>query len=147
MTLSEATKAAYLTKVLLRIIVGRTGGVLLRQLLDQLLVLVQLLQVIDGHGVNLGLGGVVNVLSITEHADVHAGAGGVGQANGAAETLVALRVVLLEADLKFDGLDELPLLLTLDDLLDCFTHGFVVQLAGHLRDGDGFLPRISADLY
>ncbi len=125
---------------------GNEGSVLLGELLDELLVLVQLLQVINGHGVNLGLGSIINVLSITEHADVHARAGGVGKANGATETLVALRIVLLETDLKFDGLNELPLLLTLDDLLDCFTHGLVVQLAGHLKDGDGFLPRISATL-
>jgi hypothetical protein len=123
---------------------GNKGSVLLRELLDELLVLVEFLQVIDGHGVNLGLGGIINVLGITENADVHAGAGGVGEADGTTETLVALRVVLLQTDLKFDGLDELPLLLTLDNLLDCFTHGIVVQLAGHLKDGDGFLPRISA---
>jgi hypothetical protein len=120
------------------------GSVLLSELLNELLVLVELLQVIDGHRVNLGLGSIIDVLGVTEHADVHARAGGVGQTNGATETLVALRIVLLQTNLKFNGLDELPLLLTLDDLLDRFTHGFVVQLAGHLRDGDGFLPRISA---
>ncbi len=121
---------------------GNEGSVLLGELLDQLLVLVELLQVVDGHGIHLGLGSIINVLGVTEHADVHAGAGGVRQANGTAETLVALRVVLLETNLKLDSLDKLPLLFTLEHLADSLAHGFVVQFAGHLRDGDGFLPRI-----
>ena len=76
---------------------GNKGSVLLRELLDELLVLVQLLQVINGHGVNLGLGSIVNVLGVTEHADAHARAGGVGQEDGSqnsgAEVALSYRAV------------------------------------------------------
>ena len=51
------------------------------------------------------------MLGVTEHADPHLGARDVGQLDGAAETLVLLRVVVLEADLELDGLGVLPVLL------------------------------------
>mmetsp|Transcript_46746 Transcript_46746/g.120487 ORF Transcript_46746/g.120487 Transcript_46746/m.120487 type:complete len:99 (-) Transcript_46746:102-398(-) len=48
---------------------------------------------------------------IRQKADVHAGAGNVGKADGAAETLIPGGIVVLETNLEFDTLDELPLLL------------------------------------
>ena len=39
------------------------------------------------------------------------GRGHGGKFDGAAETLVTLRVIVLEADLEFDGLEEVALLL------------------------------------
>ena len=45
--------------------------------------------------------------------------------DGSRETLVALRVVVFEADLEFDGLDEVALLLAVglgEELLDGAPH-------------------------
>lgn len=43
--------------------------------------------------------------------DGHARAGNLGELNGARETFISLGVVILEADLKLDGLKKLSLLL------------------------------------
>lgn len=110
------------------------------------LVLVELLEIVDAHVLELDLLGAVDVGSVGENADGHARAGNMGKPvqrsaqrptrcqavdalDGAAETLVALRVVVLdielstaqpsdstepahlESDLELDGLDELSLLL------------------------------------
>ena len=48
----------------------------------------------------------INIGSIGKNADGHARAGDVGQLDGSGETLVPLRVVVLETDLELDGLDE-----------------------------------------
>lgn len=42
--------------------------------------------------------------------DAHVGAGNGRQLDGARETLVTLRVIVLEADLELDGLEEVTLL-------------------------------------
>jgi hypothetical protein len=57
--------------------------------------------------------------------DAHVGAGQVGQLDGARETLVTLGVVVLQADLKLNGLEEVTLLLVegvLQQLLDILAH-------------------------
>lgn len=54
---------------------------------------------------------LLHVLGITKHADLHLGARDVGQLNRATEALVLLRIVVLEANLEFNGLCELPVLL------------------------------------
>lgn len=43
--------------------------------------------------------------------DRHAGTGDGGELDGARETLVTLGIVILQADLEFDGLEEVSLLL------------------------------------
>ena len=47
---------------------------------------------------------------VTEDADGHARAGDGGKADGSRETLVTLGIVVLQADLKLDGLEEVALL-------------------------------------
>jgi len=89
---------------------GNEGIVLLRQLLDELLVLVELLQVISAHGIDTMVLGTINVVLVTENANAHARTGDGGELDGSRETLVTLGVVVLEADLEFDGLEEVPLL-------------------------------------
>jgi hypothetical protein len=89
---------------------GDKGIVLVGELLDQLLVLVELLQIVGGHGVNAVVLGAVDVVLVTENTDGHARARDSGQLDGAGETLVTLRVIVLEADLEFDGLEEVALL-------------------------------------
>lgn len=116
--------------------------VLASQLLDELLVLVELLQVLGGHGVNTAVLRTVNVVLVTENADAHVRAGNLGELDGAGETLVTLRVVVLEADLELDGLEEVALLLlvaVLEQLLHVRTHASDRDLR---HDGGG-LPIIS----
>jgi hypothetical protein len=78
--------------------------VLAGQLLDELLVLVELLQVVGGHGVNTAVLRTIDIELVTEDADRHVGARDGGQLDSAGETLVTLRVIVLQADLKLDGL-------------------------------------------
>src|SRR5687767_6254020 len=82
------------------------GIVLASKLLDELLVLVQLLEVVGGHGVNTTVLGTIEIVLVTEDADGHVGARHGGQLDGAGETLVTLRVIVLEADLQLNGLEE-----------------------------------------
>ena len=117
--------------------------VLASELLDELLVLVQLLQVIRAHSVNTTVLSTINIMLVTENAiinqprssnisfvfadvpDAHAGAGNDREADGSGETLVTLRIIVLEADLEFDGLEEVTLLgleRVLKELLDVVTH-------------------------
>jgi hypothetical protein len=106
--------------------VGRNKGVVLaRKLLDEFLVLVELLQVLSGHGVDTAVLGTVDIVLVTENADGHVGARDTGKLDGARETLVTLGVVVLEADLELDGLEEVALLLlvgVLEQLLHILTH-------------------------
>ena len=85
---------------------GKESVVLLGKLLDELLVLVQLLQVVNRHVLEVDLLSTVDVGGIGENADGHARAGDMGELDGARETLVALGVVVLETNLELDGLDE-----------------------------------------
>jgi len=108
--------------------------VLLGELLDELLVLVQLLQVVNGLELHADLLGLVAVKGITENADGHLGAGDVGEADGARETLVTLGIVVLQSNLEFDSLDEVTLLLLrLElDLADALADGRNLNFAAHV---------------
>merc|ERR1719369_982910 len=103
----------------------------LSQLLDQLLVLVQLLQVLHALVRHAGTLSLLTVHGVSKDADLHSGTRHVRELDGAGEALVALRVVVLEADLKLDGLQELPRLLLrpLEDLRDALLQGLNVELA------------------
>lgn len=56
-------------------------------------------------------GHLFNVLSVTEHANLHLRARDVRELHGATETLVLLGIVVLQTDLKLHGLRELAILL------------------------------------
>jgi hypothetical protein len=62
------------------------------------------------------------VLLVTEHAHHVLLLGDVGHADRTTETLILLRIVVLETDLEFDGLDEAALRFSriLQDLLAGF---------------------------
>ena len=83
-------------------VAGKQESVLLGPLLDEFLVLVEGLQEIEVDGIDVDLLVLhdVEVLGVSDQADLKAGSGDVGQADGAGETLVLLGVVVLEADLK-----------------------------------------------
>ena len=67
---------------------GHERIVLAGKLLDELLVLVELLQVVGGHGIDAVVLGTVNVVLVTEDADGHVGARDGGELDGSRETLV-----------------------------------------------------------
>jgi len=83
--------------------------VLLCQLLHELLVLVELLQLLNIHVVKTVLLGKINMHLITKNAHLHL-ASRMGKTIGTGETLVLLGIVVLKRHLKFDGLNELALL-------------------------------------
>ena len=100
--------------------------VLARKLLDQFLVLVEFLQVISGHGINTEVFRAIEIVLVAEDAEGHIGSGNGGEFDGAAETLVTLGIVVLEADLEFDGLEEVALLLferVVQEFLDFLARG------------------------
>lgn len=74
-----------------------------------------------------------NVLSITEHANLHLGARNVGKLDRAAETLVLLWVIVLQPNLEFNGLDELAILLLgiSHDSGDSFSQSITLKLTAH----------------
>ena len=67
------------------------------ELLDQLLVLVELLEALHVHRLNVGLLGLVDVLGITQDAHLHARARHMRKLDRAVETLVLLGIVVLQA--------------------------------------------------
>ena len=103
---------------------------MLTELLDELLVLVEVLQALSVLEVQAHRSGLLAVVSITQHADLHLGAGDVRQLDVASETLVFLRIVVLQANLKLDGLKELTLLVlcALEDIRDALTHVIIGDL-------------------
>jgi len=101
--------------------------VLLGKLLDRLLVLVELLQVLHSHEGHAGSLCLVAMLLVTQDADLAVGARHVGELDGAAETLVARGIVVLEANLQLHRLGELAVGFLggvenrLDGLAECVT--------------------------
>ena len=68
--------------------------------------------------------GAVEVVLVAQHAEGHVGAGDGGEFDGAGETLVSLGVIVFQADLEFDRLEEVALLLVegvLEELFDVRT--------------------------
>mmetsp|Transcript_38709 Transcript_38709/g.91706 ORF Transcript_38709/g.91706 Transcript_38709/m.91706 type:complete len:239 (+) Transcript_38709:172-888(+) len=105
--------------------------VLFGELLHQLLVLVELLQLLNVHGVDANCLGLFAVLDITQDADLHLRPSHERKLDSAAETLVLLRVIVLQTNLELDSLREFPLLLLRP--LENRSHGvlesFALQLA------------------
>jgi len=90
---------------------GKESVVLLGEFLNELLVLVELLQVINRHVFEVDLFRAIDVGGVCENADGHARARNVGKLDSSRETLITLRVVVLETDLEFDSLCEFALFL------------------------------------
>ena len=67
------------------------------------------------------------VLGISNEADFEGGTGNIGKSDGTDETLVLLRVVILKANLKFDGLSELAGLDDTTELSDAIQNHSVSQ--------------------
>lgn len=88
---------------------GQESIILLGEHLDLLLVLVELLQIIDGSEFQTGFLGLVAVSLISDNANGELGAGNVAQLDASGETLILGGIVVLQSNLEFDGFDELPL--------------------------------------
>jgi len=115
---------------------GKESIILLSQLLDQLLVFVELLQHINVHEVNSGLLGLLNVLSISEHANIEPDFGDVGKFDLSTETLILLGVVIFQPNLELHSLCEhLGLLGVL--LLGLLDRRYFVLINLLCRRGDG----------
>lgn len=84
--------------------------VLLSQLLNQLLVLVQLLQILNGHSIDTTGLSSVDVESVTEDTNRHVWSWADWQLQSTRETLVSLRVVVLQTDLQLNGFQKVSLL-------------------------------------
>jgi len=78
--------------------------------------------------------------------DSHAGTRNARELDGARETLVSLRIIVLEADLELDGLQEVSLLglvRVLEQLLHVRAHSGDCDL----RHDDGSLPEITECIF
>jgi hypothetical protein len=112
---------------------GNEGIVLLGELLDKLLVLVELLQVIDGLEFHTGSLGLIAMESITENAHGQVGAGNVRQLDGTRETLITLGIVVLQTNLEFNGFSEVTLLFRSSDDSNSFPDGGTSDFAITVR--------------
>ena len=97
---------------------GEESVILRAHLLDELLVLVELLEVFHGHSGDTFLLGDVFVQKIANDGDLVVGAADVGEAEGAGETLITGRVVVLQVDLEVNGFEELAFLTLGEDVLN-----------------------------
>jgi hypothetical protein len=88
------------------------------QLLDELLVAVELLECLNIARVDLKLLSNLAMDGITEDAELQRLLAWHGQADRTTETLVTLRIVVLERDLELDSLSELSLLLAIGESED-----------------------------
>jgi hypothetical protein len=155
--------------------VGSDEGIVLAcELLNQLLVLVELLQIVRRHGIDTSVLSTIDIVLITENAiypsvhcpslafvivnvpDAHSRAGDDGETDGSGETLVTLGIIVLEADLEFDGLEEVTLLGlkgVLKQLLDVCTHsgcGEKISICSNQTRGTGehghIIPTVIFDM-
>jgi len=89
---------------------GQESIILAGKFLDELLVLVQLLQIIRRHSINTQMLSSIQIVLIAENANAHAWSWDCWKLDGSRETLVTLRIVVLEANLELHSLQEVALL-------------------------------------
>ena len=109
-------------------------SVFLGPLLNKLLVLVEFLEgvKIGNIDVQVVLLGFVLVLSISDEADSKLGTRNVGKSDGTNESLILLRIVILETNLELNSLLELSLLMLLAHLFNAFLNAGVGDLRRHV---------------
>jgi len=74
-------------------------------------------------------------IAIVDVPDAHSRAGNNGETDGSGETLVTLGIIVLEADLEFDGFEEVSLLGlegVLEERLDVGTHSGCGKLSAFI---------------
>jgi hypothetical protein len=75
-------------------------------------------------------------VAIADVPDAHSRAGNDWETNGSGETLVTLGIIVLEADLEFDGFEEVSLLgleRVLEERLDVGTHSGCGKLSAFIH--------------
>ena len=84
------------------------------------------------------------MLGITKHAHLHLWTRDVGQLNRATETLVLLWIIILQTNLKFNSLGELPILLLgiPNNLGDCILENLGLQLTAIISVHRNYLTTI-----
>ena len=107
--------------------------ILLSKLLDNLLVLVELLQIVNGHLVDTQLLGFLAMLLVSKHANGRIGLRNYRQTESSRETFVAGGVIVLQGDLELDGLLELADLALL--FFTLHLDGFSLGEGQHAGDG------------
>jgi hypothetical protein len=82
----------------------------------------------------------IQCVAIADVPDAHSRAGDDRETDGSGETLVTLGIIVLEADLEFDGFEEVSLLgleRVLEERLDVGTHSGCGKLSAFIqRRGD-----------
>lgn len=118
-------------------VASKKEGVLLGPLLDELLVLVEGLKELEVNNVDADVLSLddIDVLGITDQADLEGRSGDVGEADGTSETLILLGVVVLKTNLEFDGLDELSGLLVLENSGEALSNLGVSNVLAHTSLG------------
>ena len=99
---------------------GEEDGVLLGPCLDEFLILVEGLEEIEIDGIDMDVSFLddLEMLGITDEADLKLWSWDVWKSDGTSESLVLNWIVVLKTDLEFHGLDELSLLLVSEDGVD-----------------------------
>jgi hypothetical protein len=105
------------------------GSVRLSPLLNQLSVLVEFLKTINIDARDSGFFGLLAMDGISNDTDLHSRLGDVGQLDAALESLIFFGIIIFQADLEFNCLYELSLLLGSQHLIDVLAHGVLVDLA------------------
>jgi len=113
---------------------SKQEGVFLSPLLDLLLVLVELLEVIQGGDINfnLVLGDLILMLLIGNDADLKGWSWDVRKSDSSDESLILLRIVILKGNLELDSLLELSLLSLFSHILDAFKNEGVGDLRHYI---------------
>ena len=128
------------TRDLLDQVIGSNEEVIpLGKLLDQLLVLVEFLEVLDGHVVDSNTIRLFAMSGVSEDAALEVRAWDGWEFEGSGETLLTLRVVVFECDLKLNGFGEVAFLSLefFSSLGDGFTVGVVEDVVDGLFEEGG----------
>lgn len=83
----------------------------LTELLDELLILVEILETLSVLELQTQRSSFLAVVGIAQHTHTHLWSWNVWKLDVSSETLVLLRVILLQSDLELNGLHEVALLL------------------------------------
>lgn len=120
-------------------VTGEEGVVLLRELLNWLLLLVELLQRVNIVLVHAQLLSLGDVDSVSKNCDLHVRPWAMRELHGTSETLVLLGVIVFETNLELDRFLEVALLLLglRQDGLDGLAHSRGRELRRHREQGPG----------
>ena len=96
---------------------GEKHGVLLGPLLDEFFVLVEGLKCVEVHNIDVNVLFLndLQMLGVSDQADLHFGSWDVRESDGTGESLIFLWIVVLKSDLEFNSFLELSFLFVIKD--------------------------------